>query len=92
MDSSIMGAASGSRPASASLSRTDSTSAPASREAGSDTTRSGASGSGLAPVTVPKPLRFPWLSRLSEQLGAVAKQKTPFASAQVLGDNLDKSV
>lgn len=37
------------------------------------------------------PTRFPWLSRLSEQLDPVAKQKPAFPSAPVLGDNIDKS-
>jgi hypothetical protein len=37
------------------------------------------------------PPRFPWLSRLSEQLDSVAKQKPAFPSAPVLGDNVDKS-
>ena len=35
----------------------------------------------------PRPLRFPWLSRLSQQL----EQTQPFPAAPVLGDHLDKS-
>lgn len=37
----------------------------------------------------PAPLRFPWLSRLSSELGAAAKSPATF-SAPVLGDILDK--
>jgi len=45
------------------------------------------------PVTnMPLPPRFPWLSRLSAQLESVAKQKPLFASAPLLGDNLDQAV
>ena len=40
----------------------------------------------------PTPPRFPWLSRLSQQLESVAKQKPAFPSAPVLGDNVDRSV
>jgi len=39
----------------------------------------------------PLPPRFPWLSRLSHQLETASRQRAPFASAPVLGDNLDKS-
>ena len=39
----------------------------------------------------PLPTRFPWLSRLSHELEAASKQRSPFDSAPVLGDNLDKS-
>lgn len=39
-----------------------------------------------------RPLRFPWLSRLSMQLEAAANQRAAFAPAPVLGDNVDKSV
>jgi hypothetical protein len=38
-----------------------------------------------------KPPRFPWLSRLSEQLEAASQQPSPFAAAPVLGDNVDKA-
>ncbi len=41
---------------------------------------------------LPVALRFPWLSRLSQQLEPVAKQKPAFASAPILGDNVDRSV
>ena len=37
----------------------------------------------------PKAPRFPWLSRLSAELEATAKQKPAFPPAPVLGDNLD---
>jgi len=40
----------------------------------------------------PVPPRFPWLSRLSQQLEHAAKQKPAFAPAPVLGDNVDRSV
>ena len=39
----------------------------------------------------PKPLRFPWLSRLSQQLESASHQRPSFAPAPVLGDNLNKS-
>ena len=38
------------------------------------------------------PTRFPWLSRLSEQLESTAPQKPAFPAAPVLGDLVDKSV
>jgi len=40
----------------------------------------------------PKPPRFPWLSRLSEQLESASKQRPAFTPAPVLGDNVDKAV
>ena len=40
----------------------------------------------------PLPPRFPWLSRLSAQMEPVARQKSPFTSAPMLGDNLDQAV
>ena len=40
----------------------------------------------------PLPPRFPWLSRLSQQLEHAARQKPAFAPAPVLGDNVDRSV
>jgi hypothetical protein len=39
----------------------------------------------------PKPLRFPWLSGLSQQLEHAAQQQPSFPAAPVLGDHLDKS-
>ena len=46
----------------------------------------------IDPVTQqPLPPRFPWLSRLSQQLEAAARQRPAFAPAPVLGDHLDKS-
>ena len=39
----------------------------------------------------PRPLRFPWLTRLSTQLEAAANQRAAFAAAPVLGDVVDKS-
>lgn len=39
----------------------------------------------------PRPVRFPWLARLSMQLEAAANQRAAFAAAPVLGDNVDKS-
>ena len=41
---------------------------------------------------LPMPPRFPWLSRLSQQLEHAARQKPAFAPAPVLGDNLDRQV
>ena len=40
----------------------------------------------------PKPPRFPWQSRLSQQLESAARQRPAFASAPVLGDHVDRSV
>jgi hypothetical protein len=40
-------------------------------------------------LQTPKPPRFPWLSRLSQQLADAAPQKAAFAPAPPLGDNLD---
>ncbi|MDP3824020.1 MAG: hypothetical protein Q8R33_21325 [Burkholderiales bacterium] len=40
----------------------------------------------------PRPVRFPWLARLSSQLEAAANQRAAFAAAPVLGDIVDKSV
>ena len=45
-----------------------------------------------ASTNMPRPPRFPWLSRLSLQLEAAANQRAAFAPAPVLGDNVDKSV
>ena len=39
----------------------------------------------------PVPPRFPWLSRLSQQLESAAQRKPTFAPAPVLGDHVDKS-
>ncbi|HKW84267.1 MAG TPA: hypothetical protein VJN68_10995 [Burkholderiaceae bacterium] len=39
----------------------------------------------------PLPPRFPWLSRLSQQLEAASKQRAAFPPAPMLGDNLDKT-
>lgn len=39
-----------------------------------------------------RPVRFPWLARLSTQLEAAANQRAAFAAAPVLGDIVDKSV
>ncbi len=39
----------------------------------------------------PRPVRFPWLARLSTQLEAAANQRAAFAAAPVLGDNVDRS-
>ena len=39
----------------------------------------------------PVPPRFPWLSRLSQQLEAASKQRAAFPPAPALGDNLDKT-
>ena len=46
---------------------------------------------GIALGQAPKPLRFPWLSRLSQQLESASKQRPAFSPAPVLGDNVNKS-
>jgi hypothetical protein len=43
-------------------------------------------------TNLPKPPRFPWLSRLASQLEPAAKQKPTFPSAPQLGENLDQAV
>lgn len=37
-------------------------------------------------------LRFPWLSRISEELEPVARQKPPFKTLPITGDNVDHAV
>ena len=72
---------------------TSSTDTPAS------TTAAAASRPGTAaPVTAideltqpPVPPRFPWLSRLSQELESAAKRRPAFAPAPMLGDHVDKS-
>ena len=51
-------------------------------------------GNGTADTTqaAPKVPRFPWLSRLSQQLESAARSKPAFASAPVIGDNVDRKV
>ena len=44
-----------------------------------------------SPLETPRPVRFPWLARLSTQLEAAANQRAAFAAAPVLGDIVDKS-
>jgi hypothetical protein len=39
----------------------------------------------------PVPLRFPWLSRLSQQLESASGQRPAFDPAPVLGDIVDRS-
>jgi hypothetical protein len=39
----------------------------------------------------PMPPRFPWLSRLAQQLEIASKQRAAFPPAPMLGDNLDKT-
>ena len=39
----------------------------------------------------PLPPRFPWLSRLAQQLEAASKQRAAFPPAPMLGDYLDKT-
>jgi hypothetical protein len=46
---------------------------------------------GDAAFQAPPPPRFPWLSRLSEELESASKQKPTFAPAPILGDNIDQS-
>lgn len=40
----------------------------------------------------PRPVRFPWLARLSSELESAANQRAAFAAAPVLGDIVDRSV
>lgn len=39
----------------------------------------------------PLPPRFPWLSRLSQQLESASRRTPAFGPAPVLGDHVDKS-
>lgn len=39
----------------------------------------------------PKPPRFPWLSRLAQQLESASNQRPSFPEAPALGDNLDQT-
>ena len=61
------------------------------------TARKAASAAATAPANIdevtqqPMPPRFPWLSRLSQQLEAASKQRAAFPPAPALGDNLDKT-
>ena len=60
-------------------------SAAVSTESTSATAATGDSASSSAAAK----LRFPWLSRISTELEPVAKQKPPFKSLPITGDNLD---
>ena len=63
--------------------------APAPRKA---TPASAAESANVDQVTQqPMPPRFPWLSRLAQQLEAASKQRSAFPPAPMLGDNLDKT-
>jgi len=42
-------------------------------------------------LDLPPAPRFPWLSRLSQQLESAARQKPAFQPAPILGDHVDKS-
>lgn len=61
------------------------------------TARKAATAASAAPASVdevtqqPLPPRFPWLSRLAQQLEAASKQRAAFPPAPVLGDNIDKT-
>ena len=53
---------------------------------------------GAAPVVeidaqtqLPVPPRFPWLSRLSQQLETASGKRASFPAAPVLGDHVDRS-
>lgn len=61
------------------------------RPGGAGATRSTVASADQPESLQPSPPRFPWLSRLSQQLESAAKQKPAFPSAPVLGDHIDKS-
>ena len=64
---------------------------PAPRKDAPRTSSSGSSPQ-IDEVTMqPKPPRFPWLSRLSQQLESAAQQRPSFPEAPALGDNLDQT-
>lgn len=69
-------------------STTTATAAAAVRQGGANAPAPG----DAASTEPPTPPRFPWLSRLSQQLESAARQKPAFPSAPVLGDNLDRAV
>ncbi len=44
-----------------------------------------------AQTQLPVPPRFPWLSRLSQQLETASGKRPSFPAAPVLGDHVDRS-
>jgi hypothetical protein len=44
-----------------------------------------------ADLKAPEVRHFPWLSRLTSQLDAVAVQKSPFAGAPMVGETLNQA-
>lgn len=42
-------------------------------------------------TNLPKPPRYPWLSRLATELEPAAKQKPPFPSTPQLGEHIDQA-
>ncbi len=81
------GGASATASASASASAAATFGANAGRGAGD-----AAAGTHDSAMASPKVPRFPWLSRLSQQLESAARSKPAFQSAPVIGDNVDKKV
>ena len=67
---------------------TDAHSTPASARTGASAAPAPSSDDAFK---VKAPPRFPWLTRLADELESHATQKPSFPSAPVLGDNLDKS-
>lgn len=73
--------------ASAAHETTASTAAAAASESSSSTSQP-ADGASTSSGAAAK-LRFPWLSRISSELEPVAKQKPPFKTLPIIGDNVD---
>lgn len=76
------------QPASSSAPPPPEASGPPSRP----TPTADAAGAPDAALREPRPLRFPWLSRLSIELAPAAPQKPAFATAPVLGEFVDRAV
>lgn len=66
----------------------ETTASTAAASQSSSSTSQPADGAGTNSGAAAK-LRFPWLSRISSELEPVAKQKPPFKTLPIIGDNVD---
>gem|GEM_PF-1591678 len=74
-------------PAASAAHETTASTAAAASESSSSTSQP-ADGASTSSGAAAK-LRFPWLSRISSELEPVAKQKPPFKTLPIIGDNVD---
>jgi len=74
-------------PAASAAHETTASTAAAASESSSSTSQP-ADGASTSSGAAAK-LRFPWLSRISRELEPVAKQKPPFKTLPIIGDNVD---